>query len=540
MIAPTDQSFLQDVRCCSRCGGDHDSLKFARFINLQSIFDVEVTHWAMCPTTCEPVLLWFEADEMDPSPPAPPAPYIDPQGEDADKQLLEVFYRQIGLGLEVHPAALLRGIRGVRAFQFASSSSRLAPADVQRIIEALDFCIGDSDRRANSGNHHRLRQRLKRMIATLPSPATPPAPEVGETGEVDPSPPRPAQEPKCFPNAIHRCSNCQSEGLEWGSYVQLVAAGMGPDKAKPIFALGCVDCSETLRVVDAEDVATWMNKQMSTATPPAPEPGEVDELIHCLRIREQSLGSEDTNLVQLRDAAFFGRAATRLEQQESELAALVQQLAEPAKVLVVPATPPAPEPGEVGELVEFLTPTREQAGAISLDAFLKLRRAATLLQQQEAELAALVQQLAEPAKALVVPVNEQPWNRPGWCDAEGRCWLCNSYSMGRMGRWNYDTPPDPAQDWGRLGTVTHSAPHWAIPRPGRMPELPSLSVYSYDAGESVRISRMGESNCWCIIASGLIPDWWFNLEMHYDFASAGAALAAIRLAQQTAKKSEET
>ena len=202
-----------------------------------------------------------------------------------------------------------------------------------------------------------------------------------------------------------------------------------------------------------------------------------------------------------------------------------------------PATPPAPEPGEVGELVEFLTPTREQAGAISLDAFLKLRRAATLLQQHESALAALVQLLAEPAKALVVPVNEQPWNRPGWCDAEGRCWFCNSYSMGR---WNYDTPPDPAQDWGRLGTVTHSAPHWAIPRPGRMPELASLSVYSYDAGESVRISRMGESNCWCIIASGLIPDWWFNLEMHYDFASAGAALAAIRLAQQTAKKSEET
>jgi hypothetical protein len=109
-----------------------------------------------------------------------------------------------------------------------------------------------------------------------------------------------------------------------------------------------------------------------------------------------------------------------------------------------------------------------------------------------------------------------------------------------MGSWNYDTPPDPAQGSGRLGTVTHSAPHWAIPRPGKMPELPSLSVYSYDAGESVRISRMGESNCWCIIASGLVPDWWFNLEMHYDFASAGAAFAAIRLAQQTAKKSEES
>jgi hypothetical protein len=68
---------------------------------------------------------------------------------------------------------------------------------------------------------------------------------------------------------VQQCSDCQSEGLEWGSYVQHVTAGMGPDKAKPIFALGCVDCSKTLQVVDAEDVATWMNEQMSTGTPSA-------------------------------------------------------------------------------------------------------------------------------------------------------------------------------------------------------------------------------------------------------------------------------
>jgi hypothetical protein len=43
-------------------------------------------------------------------------------------------------------------------------------------------------------------------------------------------------------------------------------------------------------------------------------------------------------------------------------------------------TPPAE--GEVAELVVFLTPSREQAGAISFDAFIKLRRAAELLQQQ--------------------------------------------------------------------------------------------------------------------------------------------------------------
>jgi hypothetical protein len=48
-----------------------------------------------------------------------------------------------------------------------------------------------------------------------------------------------------------------------------------------------------------------------------------------------------------------------------------------------PAIAP-PADGEVGELVSFLTPSREQAGAISLEAFIKLRRAATLLQQLSA------------------------------------------------------------------------------------------------------------------------------------------------------------
>ena len=50
------------------------------------------------------------------------------------------------------------------------------------------------------------------------------------------------------------------------------------------------------------------------------------------------------------------------------------------------ARPAPPAEGEVAELVEFLTPNREQAGAISFEAFVKLRRAAELLQQQEAEL----------------------------------------------------------------------------------------------------------------------------------------------------------
>jgi hypothetical protein len=372
--------------------------------------------------------------------------------------------------------------------------------------------------------------------------------------------------------------------------MQFVAAGMGPDKAKSIFALGCVDCSKTLRVVDAEDVATWMNKQMSTATPPAPETPA--DALAARPLLEK--------VAQMGDTLLTGGELTEVWQVTKQAAAWLRSNPPGQPVAIEPRgcptpgacscvepTPPAPEVGEGMEAGESVThdlkvwssyfeslldgtknfEVRFNDRGFKSGHYLRLREwlnneftgreltkrvtyvlqgglfgleagyVALALAVKQSELAALVQHLAEPATALVVPVNEQPWNRPGWCDAEGRCWFCNSYSMGR---WNYETPPDPAQDWGRLGTVTHSAPHWAIPRPGRMPELPSLSVYSYDAGESVRISRMGESNCWCIIASGLIPDWWFNLEMHYDFASAGAALAAIRLAQQTAKKSEET
>jgi hypothetical protein len=61
-----------------------------------------------------------------------------------------------------------------------------------------------------------------------------------------------------------------------------------------------------------------------------------------------------------------------------------------------------------------------------------------------------------------IPVSERPWERDGWRDPEGRCWFCNAYSIGR---WNYQLPPDPEQDWGMLGTEAHCLPHWAIARP---------------------------------------------------------------------------
>jgi hypothetical protein len=58
-----------------------------------------------------------------------------------------------------------------------------------------------------------------------------------------------------------------------------------------------------------------------------------------------------------------------------------------------------------------------------------------------------------------VPVSERPWEREGWCDADGRCW--------------FGAPPDGAADAGwilrkpseRLSHQTASLPHHALPVP---------------------------------------------------------------------------
>ena len=41
----------------------------------------------------------------------------------------------------------------------------LTPCEVQRLIEALDFAIGDTVTRPNTGNHHAVRAKLKRSIS---------------------------------------------------------------------------------------------------------------------------------------------------------------------------------------------------------------------------------------------------------------------------------------------------------------------------------------------------------------------------------------
>ena len=67
-------------------------------------------------------------------------------------------------------------------------------------------------------------------------------------------------------------------------------------------------------------------------------------------------------------------------------------------------------------------------------------------------------QAARPASPLV-PVSERPWEREGWCDAEGHCWR---FDPCERGWWSYGAPTDLM---GSPVPWTHMAPHWALPLP---------------------------------------------------------------------------
>jgi len=79
-----------------------------------------------------------------------------------------------------------------------------------------------------------------------------------------------------------------------------------------------------------------------------------------------------------------------------------------------PTEPAPPADGEVAELVAQLKSRHYGPGALD--------RAAELLERQ----------------ALVpVAVSERPWEREGWCDAEGNCWLGANVFDGAPSTWLY-------------------------------------------------------------------------------------------------------
>jgi|LakMenE01Jun11ns_1017448.scaffolds.fasta_scaffold9939721_2 hypothetical protein len=224
------------------------------------------------------------------------------------------------------------------------------------------------------------------------------------------------------------------------------------------------------------------------ATPPAPEQGEVEEVAQWLLSMRELAGEHNPE-----ERRQFTRAA-----------GLLQRLAPPAYLVV--GRPPEgfldllkSEPGRIEActagvsfepLGEAARPTYLDAirlaqgchdysgghsgtegeawhGAISTVVDVLKRAAAGPWDSQIRAVYGVGVEAGDVAVPVPVAVSERPWEREGWRDEQGRCWFCNAYSMGR---WSYDTPPDPGQGWGRLGTLTHSLPHWAIQRPRAIPK----------------------------------------------------------------------
>jgi hypothetical protein len=114
-----------------------------------------------------------------------------------------------------------------------------------------------------------------------------------------------------------------------------------------------------------------------------------------------------------------------------------------------PLTPPADREAE--ELAQFLD---DCACAHFAHGRPQFARAAALLRQ--------------PAPAPVpVPVSWAlgPWERPGWCDAEGRCWFAAPVAGVNEARWTLTEP------LARLKRETFFLPHWAIPQPPQGEEV---------------------------------------------------------------------
>lgn len=121
----------------------------------------------------------------------------------------------------------------------------------------------------------------------------------------------------------------------------------------------------------------------------------------------------------------------------------ISRLSRIAELLEGP-TPQPPADGEVAELVEGLKLISDGMSAIGheSDSWF-VARAADLLQRQHSQ---------------PVAVSERPWEREGWCDEQGRCWIFMP-DIGTDPSWRLTDPRD-------VGPYhTHSLPANALPTP---------------------------------------------------------------------------
>lgn len=64
LTLPAGAPFKMDQKGCARCGADeHRQISFRPFTNPVEMNDGEFTHWAICPVTREPILLFVTKGE---------------------------------------------------------------------------------------------------------------------------------------------------------------------------------------------------------------------------------------------------------------------------------------------------------------------------------------------------------------------------------------------------------------------------------------------------------------------------------------------
>jgi hypothetical protein len=72
--------------------------------------------------------------------------------------------------------------------------------------------------------------------------------------------------------------------------------------------------------------------------------------------------------------------------------------------------------------------------------------------------------LLREARPQPVPAADRPWERPGWCDAEGRCWWGRCADGFFNPEWALATHAD-IEQFCSDAMPQHCIPHWAIPQP---------------------------------------------------------------------------
>jgi hypothetical protein len=197
------------------------------------------------------------------------------------------------------------------------------------------------------------------------------------------------------------------------------------------------------------------------AAPPAPDPNEAlaaRPLLEAVARMADRIGQHTVGEI----TAISDRAAAWLAENPPGQPVAIEPRGCPtpgACSCVAPTAPDhlrtATEMVADGEREELAVELQQVADALNDEGLTgsarPVRRAAALLRQ--------------PAPAPV-PVSERPWEREGWCDAEGRCW------------WSVPNQSWPCVYLMKVDSVlaaadedAHCLPHWALPQPRQGAEV---------------------------------------------------------------------